>query len=139
MRVVSFADGFTSATAPSIGTAGQERYPLANNVTSLTSISALNFSSYTSAFIDFEVVRSDISGTKRQVGSFLLSKTSSGFDLNLGNYQGDDMIRMGSESVSLPHDLYFSVTSLGQIQYKSGNMDSGSHAGELKVLITRIF
>lgn len=139
-RVVSFADGFTSASAPSVGSAGQEQYTILNNVTELTNIAALNFADNTCAFISYELSREDLpTGLKRQVGNMLISKTADGFILNLANYQGDDMIRAELEEITLPYEVYFSVTTTGQLQYMSGNMATSGYAGIFKVQITRVF
>ncbi len=139
MRVIAFADGFTSASAPDVSSAGQEQYTLANNISVLTSITGLNISAYTTAFVDFELTRVDFTGTYRQSGSLILTFIAGAWVLNLGNYQGEDMVRTGAEVIALAKEIFLSVTAGGQVQYKSGPMVDASHVGTLKLQITRIF
>lgn len=138
-RVVSFADGFTSASMPNVATAGQEQYDIANNVSTLTNIAGLDFSSYTSVFIDFEIYREDAADSFRQAGRMTITKDGADWIFNLGNYQGEDLLRLGDEVMTAPEEVFLWITPAGQMQYKTGNMSAVSYLGKLKLQITRIF
>lgn len=138
-RAVTFADSFTSASAPDVATAGQEQYTITNNVSVATSISGLTFAAYTSVFIDFELSREDVNGLNRQSGALLIHNNGTDYTLNLGNYQGDDIVRLAGESIAAPEEIILTITALGQIQYQSGNMNADSYEGTLKLQITRVF
>ena len=138
-RAVTFIDGFTSASAPNVATAGQEQYVIANNISVATNITGLDFSSYTSVFVDFELSREDVGGLHRQSGSILINDNGAGYTLNLGTYQGDDLVRLSGESIAFPEEIVLTITALGQVQYKSGNMSASGYAGLLKLQITRVF
>lgn len=133
-RVVSFADGFTSASAPDVAGGVQETYALNNNQT-LTNITGLVFDNaeYKTAFFDYELERIG-SSTYRQSGTFIISYNGS-WTLTLGNYQGDSIIEstlLNAWSITLVIN-----SSTGQFQYSSGNL-SGHTESNLKLNIVRI-
>ena len=133
-RIVSFADGFSSASAPDVVGGAQEVYTLLNNQAT-TAISGLIFSSsaYRTAFIDYELSR--VGGaTYRQSGSIIVSFNGT-WSLSLGNYQGDSIIEdtlLNTQSITLTIN-----SSTGQISYSSGNLASHT-SSSLKLNIVRI-
>ncbi|MCS6281478.1 MAG: hypothetical protein HUM72_12670 [Dolichospermum sp.] len=133
-RVVSFADGFTSATSPVVSGASQENYTLNNNQ-STSDIAGLIYSSsqYKSIFIDYELERVG-STTYRQAGSFLAVFNGT-WTLTFGNFQGDSIIEdtlLNTYSVVLSID-----SSTGQIRYSSGNQ-VGHTSTKFKVYSTKV-
>jgi hypothetical protein len=133
-RIVSFADGFTSASAPVISGADQESYTLLNNQ-AVTNVTGLLFdsASYKSVFFKYEVERIG-STTYRQTGSFIAAFNGS-WALTFGNYQGDQII---DDTLVLPQNITLSINaSTGQIRYSSGNQ-SGHTSSSIKLYVTRI-
>ena len=134
VRIVNFADGFTSASAPLVTGGVQEDYALANNQ-ALTNITGLVFSStsYKAVFIEYELERIG-SSTFRQVGTMILSYNGT-WTLNLGNFQGNSIIEptlVNAESITLTVD-----SATGQFKYTSGNL-AGHTASNLNLNIVRI-
>lgn len=132
-RITAFADGFTSASEPSVSGAVQENYILLNNQ-SLTDIVGLQFdsSSIKSVFFKYELERVG-STSKKQVGTFQLVYNTS-WELTFGNYQGDSIIE---DVLTEEYGVTLSVTSLGQIQYTSNNF-IGHVSSEIRLYIVRI-
>lgn len=134
MRVVSFADGFTSSTAPSFQGFIQENYSILNNQ-SLTNISGLAFDSslYKSVFIDFEIERIGTS-TYRQSGSMTLVYNGS-WSITFGNYQGDSIIE---DVLSQDYGITLSVVgATGQLQYSSNNLP-GHTSSKIKLYVLKV-
>lgn len=132
-RITAFADGFTSASEPSVSGAVQENYILLNNQ-SLTDVVGLQFdnTSIKSVFFKYEIER--IGSTyKKQVGTFQMAFNTS-WELTFGNYQGDSIIE---DVLTEEYGVTLSVTSLGQIQYSSNNF-IGHVSSEIKLYIVRI-
>lgn len=142
MRVLSFADGFSAATAPDIsGT--QENYTIANNVVASTNVSGLIFNNLTvkSVFAKLEVERSHIIAAVpvyyRQVIDVVFHWDGAAWNLSPANYTGSDLLQ--SSTVVNGQDVVLSiVAATGQVQYKSGNMIGTSYIGNFKFSITRI-
>jgi hypothetical protein len=132
-RITAFADGFTSASEPSVSGAVQENYILLNNQ-SLTDVVGLQFDSTSikSVFFKYEIERIG-STSKKQVGTFQMAYNTS-WELTFGNYQGDSIIE---EALTEEYGITLSVTSLGQIQYSSNNF-IGHISSEIKLYIVRI-
>lgn len=132
-RITAFADGFTSASEPSVSGAVQENYTLLNNQ-SLTDVAGLQFdsSSIKSVFFKYELERVG-STSKKQVGTFQLVYNTS-WELTFGNYQGDSIIE---DVLTEEYGITLSVTSLGQIQYTSNNF-IGHVSSEIRLYIVRI-
>ena len=132
-RITAFADGFTSASEPSVSGAVQENYTLLNNQ-SLTDVTGLQFdsSSIKSVFFKYELERVG-STSKKQVGTFQLVYNTS-WELTFGNYQGDSIIE---DVLTEEYGVTLSVTSLGQIQYTSNNF-IGHVSSEIRLYIVRI-
>lgn len=133
-RVVSFADGFTSASAPVIAGAEQENYTLLNNQ-ALTNITGLSFdsASYKSVFIDFEVERIG-SSSYRQSGSMILVYNGT-WSMTFGNYQGDAIIE---DVLTEDYGITLSVVgATGQIQYSSNNLP-GHTSSKIKLYVVKV-
>jgi hypothetical protein len=133
-RIVSFADGFTSASAPSISEENQENYILNNNQT-VTDVIGLLFdsSNYKSVFFDYEIERIG-STIYRQTGSFIAVFNGS-WSLSFGNYQGDTILE---DTLANPYSVVLTInSSTGQIRYSSGNQP-GHTSSKLKVYPTKV-
>jgi hypothetical protein len=132
-RITAFADGFTSASEPSVSGAVQENYTLLNNQ-SLTNIVGLQFdnTSIKSVFFKYELERVG-STPKKQAGTFQLVYNTS-WELTFGNYQGDSIIE---DVLAEEYGVTLSVTSLGQLQYSSNNF-IGHVSSEIRLYIVRI-
>ena len=129
-RVINFADGFTSASAPTVEGGVQQDYTILNNQASNVTLFTLDASQTTTAFYLFELSR----GTYSQSGTFILSYNGSSWIYNLGNWQGDDMI---VSTLANGQDVRFEITTssgVGSFKYTSGNDASG----ELKVYETKV-
>jgi hypothetical protein len=137
--IVNFADGFTSASAPTItgGSGPQETYVISNNISSPTNITGLVFSStsFRSFFANFRLTRTDTVTSVEQTGTLIGHYDGSAWTLTFGNYDGDSIVASSLVAVT---DVVFTITSGGQVQYTSGNMVGGTHTGSLKLAITRI-
>jgi len=132
-RVLSFSDGFTSASAPA-GTAIQESYTIANNTTTgaiLTLAQATN----KSMFADYELRRVDSGGTFIQSGSFMMNYDGA-WTMTYGNYQGDEMLV--STIANTEHVKLTLNSSTGILTYDSGNMVGTGYVGTLKLSAIRI-
>jgi hypothetical protein len=133
-RIVSFADGFTSASAPVVAGAEQENYTLANNQ-ALTNITGLIFSSsaYKSVFVDFEIERIG-SSTYRQSGSLILSYNGT-WSITFGNYQGEPIIE---DVLTEDYGITLSVVgATGQVQYSSNNLP-GHTSSKIKLYVVKV-
>lgn len=136
-RLIEFADGFTSASAPSIAGNSAENYPLLNNQAAFVNITGLDFDETitTTAFIALEIERSDATpALYRQSMTLIASYDGSAWLLEAGSFIGDEML---ADSVASPQFVQLQMSG-GQVQYKSGNMVGGTYAGEFKFSITRI-
>lgn len=136
-RIASFADGFTSATAPTLEGASQDDYTLLNNQASATDVTGLVFSSveYKSAFLDFTLTRSDDTPLLfTQTGSAIASYDGSTWSLEFGNFIGDSLIQ---DTLTNDEHVILSITGVGQVQYQTGNMGTG-HSCELSISSIRI-
>lgn len=135
MRVINFADGFTSTSAPTIDGEVRETYTLLNNQSSVINIAGLIFpsASFKSVFFNYEIERIGTT-TYRQVGSFIAVYNGT-WSLTFGNYQGDQII---NDSLVNPENITLSIDTVsGQITYTSGNQ-SGHTSSKLKAYVTRV-
>lgn len=133
-KILTFADGFSSASAPTVEGAAQENYVLANNQ-ALTNITGLifNSSTYKSVFFDYEIERIGTS-TYRQAGNFLAVYNGT-WSLSFGNYQGDTIIE---DSLLNDFNITLSIDSAsGQIKYSSGNQ-AGHTSSKIKLNILKV-
>jgi len=136
MRIVTFADGFVSTSPPDVEGIGQESYNILNNQTT-TTLFSIDSAQYKSAFIDFELSRSDSLASYAQTGSITLFYDGSNWIFSFGVTQNDEII---SDSLAEDFNVVFSFTNalgIGTLKYSSGNMGA-SYAGKLKLLITRV-
>lgn len=136
-RIVSFADGFTSSSAPVVSGGAQENYNILNNQVSSLALFTIDSADYKTAFISFELEREDVADEFRQSGSIVLHYDGANWVYTLGNYQGDDII---NTSIDTPEQVVFEITTslgVGSFKYTSGNMGA-SYTGKLKAFTTRI-
>lgn len=139
MRVLSFPDGFTSATPPILaGGSVQDDYVIINNSSAPVSLFQIDSSQYKSAFFDYEIEREDSNGVFRQAGSFVMLFDGINWGIEYGNYQGSDII---NDSIINPQSVVFSISStlgVGELLYTSGNMVGTSYTGKLKLISTKV-
>lgn len=134
---MQFADSFTSASQPTIEGGSQEDYLILNNQSSGQTIFTVDGSVYKSVFANYELSRTDSLNEFRQAGSFIMSFDGTLWTLNLGSYQGSDLISdtlTSSQNITLTPSTSLGV---GSLQYTSGNMGAG-YVGTLKIIITRV-
>ena len=137
MRVVSFADGFTSASAPAFQGVIQENYDILNNQSSPDSLITFDSTLYSSLFIDFELTREDSSNYFSQFGRLTIFNDGTNWLLSIGMYNNSDIIQ---DTIVNPEHITLSVSnsgSIGSLDYTSGNMGS-SYLGQFKIMATRI-
>jgi hypothetical protein len=133
-RVITFSDGFTSSSAPSVSAGTVEAYPLLNNVT-LTEIPGLIFESENvkSVFIDYEIERIG-SSTYRQAGVFQAVFNDT-WSLSFANYQGDSILDTDLET---DYSMYLAIEPTdGQILYVTSDQD-GHISSEIKLNILKV-
>lgn len=148
-RHVFFADGFTSASAPSTSGTVQENYELENDVDgSAANIDGLIFDKnlWKSIFMKFELKRSHVLiGPVDELFRQLIDITcfvnsNNEWEMTLGNYVGDDLINL--ESIYLgtnPEKICLFIDSdSGQISYRSGFMVGDDHESTVHIAVTRI-
>lgn len=137
MRIASFADGFTSSSAPTIEGAEQEIYTINNNVSTLTDITGLIFNEgdTRSVFGQIEIERTTSIDEYRQSISFIALNWTGAWELQFGNYIGDDMVK---SSITSATDIVLSMTNAGQWQYQTGNMAGTDYVGKIKISLTRM-
>lgn len=136
-RLVSFIDGFTSVSAPTISGGSQEDFNINNNQVSPYALVAFDATDCKTVFMDFELSRYNGSSEFRQSGSLIMSYDGTDWLLSFGSYQGDDMIR--DSITSLEHVVFTvgTVAGLGTLYHTSGNMAT-VHFGKLRTYTTRI-
>ena len=137
-RVLSFADGFTSSSAPTLaGGSILETYVIANAATS-GALFTIDKTLYKTYFADYELRREDVSNKYIQSGSVVFINDGTNWSISLGVFTGTDMMRDSSESLVSPYDVKLSINaSTGVVTYDSGTM-GGTYSGTLKLNITRI-
>lgn len=140
MRILNFADGFTSASAPYGLGSLIETYQIKDNTTE--ALFTLDNSKNRSMFVDYELRRNGLGGSFIQSGSFIIQYESV-WRIHFGNFAGDDLLTFvpddfeiavleSPEMVNLGIDLFS-----GELFYKSGAM-GGSYSGSLKISIVRV-
>jgi hypothetical protein len=134
-RILQFSDGFTSSTAPTIsGGSSEELVNIADNTLS-GSVSSFDSTLYTSAFINYDLFRTDGASDYTQKGTFIVSFDGTSWSFQLGNYVGDSMI---VETVPSTFEISLSINvSTGEMTYRSGSL-GGTYSGKLTLSITRI-
>ncbi len=134
---MSFADGFTSASAPAFQGVIQENYDILNNQSSPDSLITFDSTLYSSLFIDFELTRGDSSNYFSQFGKLTIFNDGTSWLLAIGMYNNSDIIQ---DSLVNPEHITLSVSNsgtTGSLDYTSGNMGSG-YSGTFKIMATRI-
>lgn len=135
-RILSFADGFTSVSAPAVSGAIQENFTILNNHTA-GSILTLDSSINKTAFVNYELIRKTDDFYYKQEGSLIMAFNGTSWLLTEGNFQGDSLVNV--EGVVNPQDLYLILNpSTGALTYNSGNLTGANYSGTLKLDITRI-
>lgn len=132
MRIVSFVDGFTSASAPSTSEAGQEEYSLTNNQASFANVTDLSLTGLASASGFMEIERIG-SSTYRQIIHLNFIYNGSDWSLAPGAYSGDNLLQ--ESSITSSEQIALTVTG-SQVQYKTGNL-SGHTSSKIKLWLTR--
>jgi hypothetical protein len=136
--VVDFADGFTSNSSPNLLGLGNEIYLIDNNHSgAVQNFTGLNFNGYTSVFASYEIERFNTIESYRQTGTiiFRYDTVNSLWVMEFGTFIGDDLLK---DSVALPQEVVITITSTGQVQYMSGNMNSFGYSGKFKLNLNRI-
>lgn len=133
-RLVTFPDGFTSSSAPSIAGGSQENYIILNNQTG-TALTGFNLDPllYKSAFATLEIERNG-AVSFRQIIQLQFVFDGADWLLTTGNSSGDDLL---NSSITNPEMISLSIDSAGDITYSSGNL-SGHTSSKLKFSIVRI-
>lgn len=131
-RIVQFADGFTSATAPGGATGVIETYSIANNA-SATTLATYDNADFKTVISTYELTRSTSLGTFKQEGSITFTFVSGSWSINYGNYSGNEMI---VDSITNTEHITLSFSG-DNLQYTSGNMAGTSYAGSFKLSSTR--
>lgn len=140
MLKVSFADGFTASSTPSILGVTQEIYDILNNQASFTNFSGLIFDKdqYQTVKMFCEIERSSVNPTeviyRQTIELIFIYKGSWSFTTGLSS--GDIVFENAFAS---PEFVYFSINAAtGQVSYTSGNLPGTSYKGNLKASIDRI-
>lgn len=135
-RIVNFADGFTSATAPQVAGAVQENYIILNNELTGT-LFTLDSSLNKTAFVNYELIRKNDLESYTQNGSLIMAFDGTSWLLTEGNFQGNSMITQ--EFTTDPLSLILTLdTVTGALTYSSGNMIGANYIGTFKLNIVRI-
>lgn len=133
-NVVNFADGFTSASAPTGAGSVLESYVINNNDTGEL-LFTLDSTATKSAFVDYELRRSTSLGVFIQTGSMIFAYDGA-WSVSYGNYSGDEIIV--DTITSTEHVKLTLNTGTGALTYDSGNMSGTSYSGTFKLNIVRI-
>jgi hypothetical protein len=133
-RVIQFADGFTSASAPVVSGGSQENYTLLNNQTSVN-ITGLVFDQaiYKSAFISAEIERLG-SSQFRQTVDIQLYWDGTTWNLTSGNSSGSDIL---NTAITSTEHVVLAINTSGQVSYSTGNL-AGHTSSKIKLSIIRI-
>lgn len=137
MRLVSFADGFTSASEPAVQGFVQEGYLIDNNQIAPASIFIFDSTVYSSIFIDFELIRKDSLSHFSQFGKLTIFHDGTSWLLAVGMYNNNDIIQ---DSITNPENITLSVSNsgtFGSLDYTSGEMGS-DYLGTFNIMATRI-
>lgn len=131
-RIITFSDGFTSATAPGGANGVIETYPIANNAIA-TTLATYNSTLIKTVISTYELIRSTSLGTFKQEGSVTFTFVSGSWSINYGNYSGNEMI---VDSITNTEHITLSFSG-DNLQYTSGNMTGTSYVGSFKLSSTR--
>jgi len=131
-RVASFADGFTSASAPTLSSGTEESFTINNNQAA-TNI-GIDLTGYRAAFATYSLKRTDTVTSIEQSGSIIFHYDGSAWSIEFGTYSGDDVLK---SSVSAVTDIALTMSG-NNVQYATGNMTGGTHTGSIKMEIVRL-
>jgi hypothetical protein len=135
-RLVTFADGFTSASAPSIAGGVQEDYLIPNNTVG-AAILTMDKTKNLTAFVEYELIRKTNLSYFKQEGSFIMAYDGTAWLLTEGNFQGHSMINV--DGVVDPKDVQLVLDpSTGVLTANSGNIAGTDYEGTFKLDIVRI-
>jgi hypothetical protein len=131
-RVISFADGFTSSSAPTISSGSEESFTLNNNQAA-TNI-GIDLSGYRAAFVNYSIRRSDTVTTVEQSGDIVFHYDGAAWNIERGNYVGDSVL---ADSIVNTYDVVLSMSGTN-VRYATGNMVGGTHTCTIKMEIVRL-
>jgi hypothetical protein len=134
-RVVNFADGFSSASAPTGSGGAQENYTI-NNSASSQALFTLSSLTTKTVFSDYELIRSSSLGEFKQDGSLVFRYSDGAWAITYGNYSGDEMLV--DTIVNNEHCLLVINSSTGAVTISSGTLGGTSYVGTLKLNNVRI-
>jgi len=132
-RIITFADGFSSASAPADAGISRENYLILNNTTA-GALFTIDQSLSKSMFADYELRRNTSLGVFIQTGSFTLVYDGA-WSISYGNFSGSDMIQ--DTIVNTEHIKLMLNTATGALTYDSGNMSGTGYTGTFKLNATR--
>jgi hypothetical protein len=141
-RLVTFADGFTSATPPDVTPGAQEDYIILNNQAAYVPLLdnsgnqlILDSTKHKSVFADFELERVQGATIYRQSGTFMIILGLTGWEIQYGNYIGQDLLQISG--LASPEHVELAVDSVtGHVTYISGSLIGSTSI--LKTIMTRI-
>lgn len=141
-RLVTFADGFTSATPPDVTPGAQEDYIVLNNQAAPVALMdnsgnqlILDSTKHKSVFADYELERVQGGTTYRQSGTFMIILGAAGWEIQYGNYIGQDLLQNGG--LVNPEHVQLAIDPVtGYVTYTSGNLVGSTSI--LKTIMTRI-
>jgi hypothetical protein len=134
-RILSFADGFTSASAPTGSTGTIESYTVNNGASSQALFTLLSTQTKT-VFSDYELIRSSSLGEFKQDGSLVFRYSDGSWSITYGNYSGDEMFV--DSIVNNEHCLLVINSGTGAVTISSGTLGGTSYVGTLKLNNVRI-
>lgn len=135
-RLINFADGFTSASAPNVAGGVQENYLIPNNTVGAT-ILTLDKTLHKTAFVEYELIRKTDNFYFKQEGSFIMAHDGTNWLLTEGNFQGVSMINV--TGVVDPQDVKLILdATTGALTADSGNITGLNYLGTFKLNIVRI-
>lgn len=137
MLKVSFADGFTASSPPSVLGITQEIFDLLNNQSEFIDFDGLIFDKdkyqTVKLFCEIERVTNESSFRQAVELNFIYKDT---WSFTTGLNSGDSLL---DEQIDSGEMVIFNIDeTLGQVSYKSGNLLGTSYVGKLKASIDRI-
>jgi len=136
-RVIDFADGFTSSTAPTLpGIPFFQSFSVINTASAEVFLN-LDYLLTKTVFCDYELIRTDNTSSYKQEGSFIMAYDGTNWILTLGNFTGVDMVRDNTESITEDYEIKLSMNNSGDLLYDSGTMGA-LYSGTFKLNITRV-
>jgi hypothetical protein len=133
-RIVTFADGFSSSSAPSISGAVQEVFELLNNQSNTVLPEfVLDETEYKSAFAIVEIERISLAEFRQVIQIHFLYDGSS-WSFSTGNSTGSDLL---NDTITSDEMVSFTLNNDGEIVYSTGNLP-GHIESKIKLSITGI-